>query len=98
MLRLTLTDEKVVAVGGRSDVVLMKSSGYQKVFDGYMKNLGWSFADRMGASVYFCKDAQELTVVDGSMTRYFRIHGLGCNPYDPTKKRQPSGIRCRTPQ
>ncbi len=82
MLRLKLTDEKVVLVGGRSNVILVETQqGYQPIFDNYMKSLGWQFVDRMGSGVYFRKGNQELEVRDFSLTVYFRLHGLGSDPH-----------------
>lgn len=81
MLRLQLGKEKVVSIGGRSDVLLLKTYKHQDALDGYFKVLGWSRVDWMGAEGQSRKGTQIMRVVNLAMTRYFRIIGLGHSPY-----------------
>ena len=81
MLRLQIHDEKLTPVGGRPDVLLLKTWGYQTALDHHLAKLGWGKVEWMGSIGHARKGSQQMEVVDESMTAQFRIVGLGHAPY-----------------
>ncbi len=81
MVRLQVSDEQIVPVGGRSDVLLAKVRGHQRALDLYLVRSGWSRVDWMGSEGQSRKGGRTMHVASGAMFHYFRILGLGRSPY-----------------
>jgi hypothetical protein len=81
MVRLEVSGEQIVPIGGRSDVLLAKVRGHQQVLDRHLARSGWGLVDWMGSEGQSRKGGRTLRVSSGAMFHYFRILGLGRSPY-----------------